>query len=236
MVKALIAVTSFFDKFYPDGTKTGLFAAEAIEPFEIFRAEGYEVDFVSETGTFGYDENSVSNPDFLNGEIAEIFHDKESAFNKAMSNIKKAADVKADEYDIFYAAGGHGTLEDFPTASGLQSIALAIWAKEGVVAALCHGVAILANLLDSKTGKPLAQGKSMTGFTDEGERLTGVDKLMEARNLQSIEDWATKLGANYVAPPTPFEDFVVNDGKFVTGVNPASAKSTAIRAVEVYKN
>ncbi|ORX96058.1 hypothetical protein K493DRAFT_351100 [Basidiobolus meristosporus CBS 931.73] len=41
------------------------------------------------------------------------------------------------------------------------------------------------------------------------------------------------VGAEYVAPPTPFADFTQTDGRVVTGANPASAKSTAVNAIKV---
>ena len=60
----------------------------------------YEIQLASETGTFGWDDHSVV-PDFLNGEIKEIFDNANSEFNVALKNLKKASDLDPNDYDIF---------------------------------------------------------------------------------------------------------------------------------------
>lgn len=233
--KILLAVTSYNEVFYQDGAKTGLFLVEALHPFEVFKDNGYEVDFVSETGSFGFDEHSLA-PDFLNGKDLEVYKDSKSDFNQHLKNLKKASEVNADDYGVFFASAGHATLFDYPKAKGLQSLAQAIWAKGGVVAAVCHGGAIFDGLIDQATGKPLIEGKSITGFTDLGEIMLKVDSIMKENNLLSIEDVAKKFGAKYLAPIGPWDDYTVADGKLITGVNPASAASTAKRSLIAVKH
>ena len=231
MPKVVIAVTSYNKQFYQDGKKTGLFAVEAIHPFETFKAHGYDVEFVSETGTFGYDEHSLGE-DALNGDDLAIYTNKNSDYSIGLKNIKKPSEINADEYDIFFASAGHGTLFDYPHADGLHKIAQTIWKNGGVVSAVCHGPAIFDNLIDPNTGKPLIEGKTITGFTDAGETVLQVDSLMKDLGLESIEDIAKKLGAHYSAPSGPWDDYSIADGKLVTGVNPQSAASTAKKAIQ----
>lgn len=69
-------------------------------------------------------------------------------------------------------------------------------------------------------------------FTDIGEVVLNVDKIMKDKGLLSVEDIAKKYGAKYLAPIGPWDDFSITDGKLVTGVNPASAHSTAQRAID----
>lgn len=233
--KVLLAISSYNEVFYQDGAKTGLFLVEALHPFDIFKDNGYEVDFVSETGTFGFDEHSLA-PDFLSGKDLEVYKDPKSDFNQHLKNIKKASEVNADDYGIFFASAGHATLFDYPKAKGLQDLAQEIWAKDGVIAAVCHGGAIFDGLIDKATGKPLIEGKSITGFTDIGEIILKVDGLMKENQLLSIEDIAKNYGAKYLSPIGPWDDYTVADGKLVTGVNPASAGSTAKRALTALKS
>lgn len=56
----IIALTSYNEVFYQDGTKTGVFVVEALHPFREYRANGFNVQFVSETGAFGWDEHSLT--------------------------------------------------------------------------------------------------------------------------------------------------------------------------------
>ena len=144
--------------------------------------------------------------------------------------------MNADDYQIFFASAGHGTLFDYPKAKDLQDIASEIYANGGVVAAVCHGPAIFDGLTDKKTGRPLIEGKSITGFTDVGETILGVDSILKAKNLATVEDVAKKYGAKYLAPVGPWDDYSITDGRLVTGVNPASAHSTAVRSIDALKN
>ena len=226
----LIALSSYNGPFYADGAKTGVFVVEALHPFNVYRAEGYNVTFVSETGSFGWDEHSLA-PDFLSGQDKADLENSDSEFNKCLKNIKKASEVNPADYCIFFAAAGHATLFDFPTASGLQKLASEIYKNNGVVAAVCHGPSIFTNLRDADTGKFLVEGKSITGFTDDGERILHVDTIMKEKNLVSIEEMAPKCGAKYLGPVGPWDDYSVTDGRIVTGVNPASAASTAVRSI-----
>lgn len=231
MVKALIAVTSYNEVFYDDGAKTGLFFSEALHPFLVFKEHNYDVEFVSETGIVGYDEHSLI-PDFLNGKEAEVFNDKNSDYSVSISKIKKASDVNGDDYKIIYFAGGHGTVYDFPQATGLHKIAQQIWKANGVVAAVCHGPAIFDGLNDPENpNKLLVEGKTITGFTNAGEEIMGVVETLKKKNLGSIENLSTRLGAKFSPPPAPFEEHSIAEGRLVTGANPASASSTAIKAI-----
>lgn len=229
MVKALIALTSYNGGFYADGANTGVFFVEAAHPYEVFEKNGVEITFVSETGTFGWDEHSLSD-DFL-GEDKKVYENPESSFMKAVKDVKKPSEVNPADYDIFFAAGGHGALFDFPKASGLQALFLAIWEKKGVVAGVCHGPCIFENARGSD-GEYFLKGKKATGFTDEGEQILQIDSIMSNLNLLTPKAGLESFGATYVQPSDPWGSFTVVDGKFITGVNPASAVETAQKALD----
>ncbi|KAG4444356.1 hypothetical protein IFR05_000121 [Cadophora sp. M221] len=75
--KALIAMTSAHAPLYPDGKETGLFVTEALHPFEVFRASGFEVDLVSETGS--YQANWLSQqPEWLSEKDNKVWEDHSS--------------------------------------------------------------------------------------------------------------------------------------------------------------
>lgn len=232
--KALIAITSYNGVFYPDGKRTGLFYTEALHPFEALTKAGFEVDLATETGTFGIDEHSLEKQ-FLTDEDEAIHKDPSHPFNvKLHTQLKKASDVKKEDYGLLFASAGHATLYDYPKARGLQSVAEDVWKRGGIVSAVCHGPAILPGVIDETTGKSVIAGKTVTGFTTEGEIILHViDKIREDK-VPTIEEGAAKVGATYVAPPHPFDDFSIVDGRIVTGANPASARSTAEKAIEAF--
>jgi len=121
--KVLIAISSFNGPIDPAGHKTGLFLSEALHPYEVFVAADFDVDLASETGTFGLDFNSLQ-PPFLSGSSKAIYNNPDHPFMvKLNSQLKKASDLKKEEYGVFFASAGHAALYDYPTAKGLQAIA-----------------------------------------------------------------------------------------------------------------
>jgi putative intracellular protease/amidase len=108
--KALISISSFNGAIYPNGQKTGLFFTEALHPFEGLTQAGFEVDIASETGTYGLNEISLTAP-FLAGSHKAVFDNPKHPFNlKLNSELKKASDLKKEEYGLFFASAGHSAL------------------------------------------------------------------------------------------------------------------------------
>jgi putative intracellular protease/amidase len=163
--KAIIAVSSFNGAIYPGGHKTGLFLTEALHPFEVLVAAGFEVDLASENGSFGFDFNSLT-PPFLSGSDRAVYNNPNYPFMlKLKSQLKKASDLKRGQYGVFFASAGHSALYDYPTAKGLQAIAADIWDRGGIVGAVCHGAAIMPGIIDSKTGKSIIEGKTVFDYS-----------------------------------------------------------------------
>jgi len=122
-------------------------------------------------------------------------------------------------------------LWDFPTATPIQKIAAEVYERGGVVAAVCHGPAVLGGLKLSN-GEFLVKGKRANAFTVEEEEKVGVMEFLRAQNIPTCSDLITKAGGLYEKGGV-MKDYVVDDQRLVTGQNPVSAESTAQRAVEV---
>ena len=232
--KALISVSSFNGPIFPGGAKTGVFVTEALHPFEVLTAAGFEVDFASETGTYGFDEFSLI-PEFLAGSDRAVFENPAHPFMiKMNSEVKKAADLNASDYNLFFASAGHSALYDYPNATGLQAVATDVWSRGGIVAAVCHGPAILPGVCDVSTGKSIADGKTVTGFTVQGEQLLGILDQLNSDGVRMVPDLVADAGADYSSPMGAMDDYSITSGRLVTGTNPASAHSTAERAVMAF--
>ncbi|WP_213807382.1 DJ-1/PfpI family protein [Granulicella sp. dw_53] len=232
--KAIIAISSFRGAIYPGGHETGLFFVEALHPFEVLVAAGFEVDLASETGTFGLDFNSLQSP-FLAGSDKAVYNNPNHPFMvKLNSQLKKASDLKRGEYGVFFASAGHAALYDYPTAKGLQTIAADVWDRGGIVGAICHGPAIMPGIIDTKTGKSIIEGRTVTGFTIEGELIFNIlDKLREDKVIPIVEA-VTAVGAYYSTSMNAFDDYSVTSGRVVTGTNPQSGRSAAERIVRLF--
>ncbi|KAK0761686.1 hypothetical protein N5P37_005668 [Trichoderma harzianum] len=217
---ALIAVTSAHAVLYPEGKETGLFITEALHPFEVFQKAGFEVDLVSETGTYQPDWLSQQK-DWLSDSERAIWEDHSSEFR---SNT-----------DYFFASAGHASLIDYPVAHGLHAVASKMYASGAVISTVCHGGAIFPGIIDPATSKSIISGRRVTGFTTQGEEEEGVLDTIKSWNRPTIESHAVNEGATYVPPPGPWDAFAISDGRIVTGANPASATVTAEEAVKVFQ-
>ena len=219
MTRALIALTSH-SKLGETGRQTGFYVGEAAEPWEVFRAAGYDVDLVSVAGgqppLDGRDENDKTQNDFL--------------ATAGVANTPKAAEVDPAGYDIVVFAGGHGTMWDFPDNPDLARIAASIYERGGVVAAVCHGPSALVNLKLSD-GSHLIAGKRVAGFTNDEEAAVGLTDQVPFL----LADKLTEAGAQHVPAPN-FTEHVVVDGRLVTGQNPQSARAMAEAVVKTVQS
>jgi putative intracellular protease/amidase len=192
--RALIAITSAHATLFQGKETTGLFITEALHPYNVLVAAGFEVDLASETGSYTPDWLSQT-PDFLNGDDLAVWSDVNSDFRQKLDHMKPAAELDASKYGVFYASAGHAALLDYPTASALQALGSQIWANGGVVSSVCHGPAIFANMLDLATGEPLIKGKKVTGFTTEAESDMKILDELRALGGEMVEELAERLGA-----------------------------------------
>ena len=233
--KAIIAISSFTGVIYPDGHKTGLFFVEALHPFEVLTTAGFEVDLASETGTYGFDFNSLQ-PPFLSGSDKAVYNNPDHPFMAKLAKLNKAEDMKLGEYGVFFASAGHAALYDYPTAKNLQALASDVWNRGGIVGTVCHGPAILPGVIDSKTGKSIVEGRTVTGFTIEGELIFNILGKMRHDKVVPIVEAVTASGGFYSTSMSAFDDYSITSGRLVTGTNPESGRSTAERIVRLFDN
>ena len=110
--KAVIAITSAHAPLYPEGKETGecldlyhafiefhsfnqfagLFITEALHPFLVFKKAGFDVDLVSETGSYQPDWLSEQK-DWLNDEDRAIWEDHSSEFRSKLDHLLKPSDI-----------------------------------------------------------------------------------------------------------------------------------------------
>lgn len=94
-------MTSAHAPLYKDNKETGVFITEALHPYNVFKENGFEVDFVSETGTFQADWLSETE-DWLKGDDRKAWEDKSSGFRKGIDACLKGGDVDPDQVSLFH--------------------------------------------------------------------------------------------------------------------------------------
>ncbi|ASL48791.1 General stress protein 18 (plasmid) [Burkholderia sp. AD24] len=144
----------------------------------------------------------------------------------ADATAQLAATVRLDrvtqaDFDTVFYPGGHGPLWDL--AEDKNSIALI----ESFIAAgkpatlVCHAPGVLRHV-KAADGKPLVEGKKVTGFTNSEEAAVGLTDIVPFL----VEDELKAKGGVY-SKGEDWAPYVVTDGLLITGQNPASSSSAA---------
>jgi putative intracellular protease/amidase len=209
------------------GGAVGFWASELTHAYYEFTEVGYQVEIASPNGgkvEFDKDSDPRDPGGYSAHDIISMGFIHTPHLMALLENTKSLDEVQVAAYDAIVVVGGQSPMFTFPTASQLHNLMAAFYAAEKVTAALCHGTCVLlyVKLAD---GKPLIQGKTMTGFAnveeDFADQYVG-QKLMPFR----IEDEAKKLGANFITGGL-FKAFAVRDGRLITGQQQFSGKATA---------
>ncbi|MGW1200803.1 type 1 glutamine amidotransferase domain-containing protein [Streptomyces sp. NPDC002536] len=220
-VKVRFALTSH-GELGDTGRRTGFYVPEVAHPARVFRAAGCEIGFVSVLGG-APPQDGVKPGDTVVGDFLQ-------EHREALAATPAAGQVAAEDVDILFYAGGHGTMWDFPDATALAGLAARVYERGGVVAAVCHGPAGLVNVRLSD-GSHLVEGKQVSSFTDAEEAAVGLTGVVPFL----LESTLVRRGAKFTKAPD-FTEHAVADGRLVTGQNPASAHRVALLALEALRH
>ncbi len=226
MAKRVLHVVTNVDRYGDSDEPTGLWLSELTHAWDIFEAAGFEQVLVSPTGgAVPLEPRSLSFPNL--DATAKAWH-ADPARMALLQRTAMPSQIDAGDFDAIFYTGGHAVMFDFPEDAGLQRLAASIWEHGGVVASVCHGC---CGLLDVTLpdGSLLVEGRRLTGFSWTEERLAKVTELVPF----DVEAALKARGARYAKAVLPLVPYVVTDGRLVTGQNPASAKATARRVVEL---
>lgn len=220
MARALIVLTSH-TKLGDTGRDTGFYFDEMATPYWTLTDAGFDVDIASIAGgTAPHDPGSVkADPAERPAPVARFLND-EAAMAK-LSNTTAIGDVETDQYDAVFLPGGHGTMYDFPQSKELSDVVSGVYAKGGVVGAVCHGPAGLVAATKSD-GTPLVAGLRVNGFTDAEEEAAGLTDAMPFL----LESRLRELGGLFEGTGN-FQSHALRDGRLVTGQNPASVRAVS---------
>lgn len=219
--KALVISTSH-DTLGDTGDATGVYGSELTIAYYEFLDAGMTVDIASiEGGEIPFEPRSLRYP--LASHADRRYLDDEDALNKTQNSLK-IDDLDFLEYDIIWLAGGWGASYDVGTSEVLGEKITQANAEDILLGSVCHGV-LGFRMATEVDGKPLVEGKTITGVTDKqleelGVTLTPLHPETELR----------KQNANFVSD-TAFRDFFATylavDGNIVTGQNQNSSGETA---------
>ena len=148
----------------------------------------------------------------------------------ALAATRRTQDVLPGDRAAIFIAGGKGAMFDLPRDAALTRLLGAHHAQVGVLAAVCHGPAALAEM-KRPDGQPLVAGRRMTGFTDEEEGAFG--KRWANEYPFWLEQRMREQSAQWEEAPSMTPQLVVDD-RLITGQNPYSttlAAEAVVRAL-----
>jgi putative intracellular protease/amidase len=97
------------------------------------------------------------------------------------------------------------------------------------VTLVCHAPGVLRHV-KTPSGKPLVEGKKVTGFTNGEEADVGLTKVVPFL----VEDEVLRLGATY-SKVKNWGVLTIKDGLLITGQNPASSGPAAKVLIDTLK-
>ena len=217
-MKILMVLTSH-DQLGNTGAKTGFWLEEFAAPYYVFRDAGAEIVLASPKG--GQPPLDPKSDEPASQTEATRRFETDAPAKAALANTRKLAEVSVQGFDGVFYPGGHGPLWDL--AEDPASIALieATLAAGKPLAAVCHAPGVLRHAKDPD-GKPLVQGKSVTGFSNSEEDAVGLSKIVPFL----VEDMLKANGGRYVKKDD-WQSHAIVDGLLVTGQNPASSAEAA---------
>ena len=219
MINVLIVLSAADTWTRTDGSKydSGVWAGKLVETHEKFAQANCEIDVATPGG-----QKPTIDPYSLDPDIAGPDVERFAAYLETIAQTLEAplvlADVDPAGYDAVVIPGGHGPVEDLYKDSDMGRILVAADGAGKVIASVCHGPAALLSATDAD-GKWLFAGRRMTAFSDEEEAEFGT-----AENAPWL--LATRLresGAQYERGAASWEPHVVQDGRLISGQNPASS-------------
>jgi len=135
--------------------------------------------------------------------------------------------VKAEDFDTVFYPGGHGPMWDLAEAQNSIELIETMYRAGKPVALVCHAPGALRHV-KAPDGKPLVQGKRVTGFTNTEEEAVGLTKVVPFL----VEDELKAKGGIF-SKAADWQPYVLTDGSLITGQNPASSGPGAKALLEV---
>jgi putative intracellular protease/amidase len=217
-MKILMVLTSH-DKLGDTGRKTGFWLEEFAGPYYTFQEAGAEIVLASPKGGQPPIDPMSTGKDYQT-EFTRRF-DADPAAQAQLAATVRLDSVSQADFDTVFYSGGHGPLWDLAEDRYSIDLIQSFLAAGKPIALVCHAPGVLRHA-KAPNGKPLVEGKKVTGFANTEEaavKLTDVVPFLVESEL--LSQGATYSKGDDMAP------YVVNDGLLITGQNPASSTPAA---------
>lgn len=217
-MKVLMVLTSH-DQLGSTGKKTGFWLEELAAPYYVFKDAGAEIVLASPKGGQPPLDPKSNEPDFQTDDTRRF--DADPAAKAALASTKRLDTIKPEDFDTVFYPGGHGPLWDLAEDPHSMKLIEIMLGAGKPVALVCHAPGVLRHAT-RPDGRPLVEGKNVTGFTNTEEEAVGLTKIVPFL----VEDELKAKGGKF-SKAGDWASHVVIDGLLITGQNPASSGPTA---------
>jgi putative intracellular protease/amidase len=217
-MKVLVVLTSH-GELGNTGRKTGFWLEELAAPYYVFKDAGAEITLASPKG--GQPPlDPKSNEPSSRTELTRRF-EADAAAKAQLATTVRLGSVDPEAFDTVFYPGGHGPMWDLAEDQSSTELIQSFFAAGKPVGLVCHASGALRHV-KTPDGKPLVEGRSVTGFTDGEEEEVGLTKVVPFL----VEDELMRLGAVF-SKVKNWGVHTVTDGLLITGQNPASSGPAA---------
>lgn len=225
-MKILLVLTSH-DQLGDTGKKTGFWLEELAAPYYALKDAGAEIVLASPKGGQPPLDPKSDDADAQTEDTRRFKADAEA--QGLLASTVVLSSVKAEDFDAVFYPGGHGPLWDL--ANDADSIALieAFAKADKPTGFVCHAPGVLKSV-NGPEGKPLVEGRKVTGFTNSEEEAVGLTDVVPFL----VENVLIANGGDYSKGPD-WGSYVLTDGKLVTGQNPGSSREAAEALLRLLK-
>lgn len=217
-MKIVIVLTSHHE-LGNTGEKTGFWIEEFTTPYYVLADAGADIVIASPKGGQPPVDPKSELADAQTPSTERFY--KDNVLIDKVAHSLKLSDVKQDDYDAVFYAGGHGPLWDLATDKTSIKLIEEFYNHQKPIAFVCHAPAALINT-KAENGQPLVKGKHLTSFSNTEEEAVKLTKIVPFL----LEDELKKHGAHY-SKGNDWASFTKQDGLLITGQNPASSEAVA---------
>ena len=219
MNKNILIVLTSNDQLGDTGKQTGFWLEELASPYYLLKEAGISLAFATPKGGQA-PIDPVSELDNFQTDATRRFKADTEAMAQ-LGSTHKLSEMEAANFDAILYPGGQGPLWDLVSDPEAIRLTESFWASEKLVATICHASAVLVNPKDSN-GTHIVKGRSVTGFSNAEETEYGTNDIVPLL----LEDELKSRGGNYTKGPN-WTPFTCQDGRLITGQNPASSEAVA---------
>jgi putative intracellular protease/amidase len=217
-MKILMVLTSH-DKLGDTSRKTGFWLEELAAPYYTFKDAGAEIMLASPKGGQPPLDPKSNEPEFQTDATRRFEADAEAMAALAATVPLSAASPTV--FDTVFYPGGHGPVWDLAEDPDSIRLIESTLAADKPLALVCHAPAAL-HRARTPDGRPLVEGKKVTGFTNTEEEAVGLTTVVPFL----LEDELKRQGGIF-SEAADWQPYVVTDGLLITGQNPASSGPAA---------